>query len=279
MAGLSQEDRNIVENHPLTNLVDRLREALQEAERIYESRLISYDGAVDNLGQLYQNVISKLVYTLQGEGAAYSLPSRINDGNMASDLAQLFERLQKAKGNFRYDDYQPLVHLVIQRPPIESQNAKTWNFDVWKAVFTLIDTIPRTTPPASVPPSYDGTPVKSTSSSQKGSEQTRDLVNPRIFEEIRGCTFRDVEGFFDKYFEGKDWSGKADAICRRVLGPDSEGNWALFPDPPTQNDVLDWWLRLQEDILSQSRSTYYSTASKADLTGSKAERQVDLIIQ
>ncbi|EDN02615.1 predicted protein [Histoplasma mississippiense (nom. inval.)] len=280
MAGLSQEDRIIIKNHPLTNLVDRLRDALQEAERIYESRLISYDGAVDSLDQLFQNVISKLVYTLQGEGAAYSLPSRINDGNMASDLAQLFERLQKAKGSFRYDDYHPLVHLVIQRPPTESQNAEPWNFDVWKAVFTLIDTLPRrTTPPASVPPFFDGTPVKSTSSSQKGSEQTLELVNPRIFEEIHGCTFRNVEGFFEKYFEEKNWSRKADAICRRVLAPTSDGNWAQFPDPPTQNNVLTWWFRLQEDLLLESRGIYYTTASKADLTGSKAERQVDLLLR
>ncbi|KGY15753.1 hypothetical protein PABG_11414 [Paracoccidioides brasiliensis Pb03] len=152
MAELSQGDGDIIKNHPLTDSVDSLRGVLQEAEKIYESRLISYDGAVDNLDQLYQNVISKLVYTLQGEGAAYSLPSRINDGNMASDLAQLFERLQKAKGNFRYDDYQPLVHLVIQRPPTESQGVEKWNIDVWEAIFNLIVTIPQTTPPASVPP-------------------------------------------------------------------------------------------------------------------------------
>ncbi|EDN11096.1 predicted protein [Histoplasma mississippiense (nom. inval.)] len=181
MAGLSQEDRIIIKNHPLTNLVNRLQDALQEAERIYESRLISYNGAVDSLDPLYRNVISELVYTLQGEGAAYSLPSRLNDGDVASDLAQLFKRLRKAKGNFRYDDYHPLVHLVIQRPPTESQNAEPWNFDVWKAVFNLIDNIPRSTPPTSIPPSYDSTPVKSTSSSQKGSEQTRGTASRPSF--------------------------------------------------------------------------------------------------
>ncbi|OJD18750.1 hypothetical protein ACJ73_08693 [Blastomyces percursus] len=272
MAGLSQEDRNIINNHRLTNLVDRLQGALQDAEKIYESRPI-YDES------LYRNAISKLLYTLQGEDAAYNLPSRINDGDVASDLAQLFERLRKAKENFRYDDYRPLVNLVIQRPPTESENDETWNFDVWKAVFTLIDTIPRSTPPASVPPSFDGTPVKSTSSSQKGSEQTRELVDPRIFEEIRSCTFRDVQGFFDKYFEKKDWSSKADAVCQRVLAPGSDGNWAQFPNPPTQSAVLAWWFRLQEDLLTESRGIYYTTASKADLTGSKAERQVDLLLR
>ncbi|KKZ67825.1 hypothetical protein EMCG_06507 [[Emmonsia] crescens] len=101
MAGLSQEDRNIIKDHSLTNLVDRLRGSLQEAERIYESRLV-YDDADESLDQLYRNAVSKLLSTLQGEDAAYSLRSRIRDGNMVSDLAQLVERLQKTQGNLKY---------------------------------------------------------------------------------------------------------------------------------------------------------------------------------
>ncbi|EEH11711.1 conserved hypothetical protein [Histoplasma capsulatum G186AR] len=110
-----------------------------------------------------------------------------------------------------------------------------------------------------------------TSSAQKDSEQARELVDRRVFEEICSCTFLGVEGFFDKYFEGKYWSSKADAICQCVLAPDSDGNWARFPDPPTQSDVLMWWFRLQEDLLSESRSIYYTTESKTDLAGSNAE--------
>ncbi|EEH04621.1 conserved hypothetical protein [Histoplasma capsulatum G186AR] len=280
MAGLSQEDRNIIKNHPLTSSVNHLQGVLQEAEKIYESRLISYDGAVDSLDQLYRGATSGLLSVLQKEGAACNLHSRIGDGKLESDLGHLVERLKKTKGIFKYDDYRPLVHLVIQRlPDNEIQDVNKWNVNIWKAVFNLIDNIPQSTPPTSIPPSYDSTPVKSTSSSQKGSEQTRKLVNPRIFEEICSCTFRDVEGFFDKYFEEKDWSDKADTICRRVLDPDSDSNWAQFPDPPTQDNVLAWWFRLQEDLLLQSRSTYYTTASKADLTGSQAERQVDLLLR
>ncbi|EEH21420.2 hypothetical protein PABG_03636 [Paracoccidioides brasiliensis Pb03] len=88
------------------------------------------------------------------------------------------------------------------------------------------------TPPASIPPSFYGTSVKSTLSSQKGSEQ--------IY---------------------------------------SDSNWAQFPDPPTQDNILAWWFHLQEDLLSESHSTYYTTASKVDLTGLKAEWQVDLLLR
>ncbi|ODH44302.1 hypothetical protein ACO22_00922 [Paracoccidioides brasiliensis] len=181
----------------------------------------------------------------------------MSDGNMASDLVHLVNRLQKTKGNFMYDEYRLLICLVIQRPPdIELQSIEKWNIDIWTAVFSLINNFSQTTPPMSIPPSFDSTPVKSNSSSQKGSEQTHELVNPRIFEEIHDCTFQDVKGFFDIYFEEKDWSGKADAICQHVLAPDSD-----------------------EDLLSESHSIYCTTMSKADLTGSKAEQQVDLLLQ
>ncbi|EEH19290.2 hypothetical protein PABG_01609 [Paracoccidioides brasiliensis Pb03] len=153
------------------------------------------------------------------------------------------------------------------------------NFEVWKAVLDLIATVSRATPPASMPPTSLGTLIKSTSSSQKGSEQTRELVILRIFEETHGCTFRGVKGGFVKYFEGKDWGDKADTICQCVLAPDSDSNWAQFLDPPTQDDVLAWWFHLQEDLLSELHSTYYNTVSKADLTSSKTEQQVNLLLQ
>ncbi|OAX77783.1 hypothetical protein ACJ72_07914, partial [Emergomyces africanus] len=195
-------------------------------QRIYESRLI-YDGTDEGLDQLYRTALSKLLGVLQVEDAAFRLRSRISDENIVSDIVQLVQRLQKAQGNFKYDNYRPLVHLIIQRPPPESENVKTWNFNVWKAVFTLIDTISQSTPPTTVPPSSDSTPVKSTSSSQKGFEQLRKLVDPRLFEEIHSCTFQDIEDFFDKYFEKKDWSSKADVICQRVLALDSDGRGLL----------------------------------------------------
>ncbi|QSS57330.1 serine/threonine protein kinase Sgk2 [Histoplasma capsulatum var. duboisii H88] len=273
MAELSDRDCETIAKHPLTNSLNDLNNMLREAEEIYESHLISYDGTDDSLGQLYRNALSKLVIMLQGEVAAYCLSSPVGNGDVASDLADLFKTIRR--GNFHYDHYRPLICLVIQRPPAtEASNVESWNVSIWQAVLNLIITASQTTPPVS-PATFENTPVKPTSSSQKDSEQARELVDRRVFEEICSCTFLGVEGFFDKYFEGKDWSSKADAICQRVLAPDSDGNWARFPDPPTQSDVLMWWFRLQEDLLSESRSIYYTTESKADLAGSNAERQVD----
>ncbi|EEH34453.2 hypothetical protein PAAG_05502 [Paracoccidioides lutzii Pb01] len=184
-----------------------------------------YNHVTTESSEACHDAVSKLLTTLMGEKSAFHLRSPNDDCN--------------------YEHYRALIRLVIE---------KATDVDIWKAVFDLIVTS-RSTPPTSIPPFFDGTLVKSTSSSREGSEQTCELVNPRIFEEIRDCTFRDVEGF----------------------STNSDGNWAQFPYPPTQDDVLTWWFSLQEDLLEESRGTFYSTVSKADLTSSKAERQVYLL--
>ncbi|EFW18588.1 hypothetical protein D8B26_005348 [Coccidioides posadasii str. Silveira] len=253
MAELSPDEKSIIKDYPLAGSLDDLCGLLQEAEPMYESRQISSDATIDRLDRLYQNALSKLLHGLLGADAAFNLRSRIADQNVDSDLADLFKRIRR--GHLRYDHCRPLVRLVIHKAP---------DVDIWKAVFDLIATVPRQTPPAS---------------SQKGPEQTRRLVEGRIFEEIHSCTFRGVEGFLTKYFERTDWSAQADAIWQRVLDPASDGNWAKFPNPPVRKDVLEWGFRLQDDLLSDARSVCFSTTSKADLVGSDAERQVDPLLR
>ncbi|KAI1969878.1 hypothetical protein LOZ53_006367 [Ophidiomyces ophidiicola] len=266
MTELSPDENSIIEHHSLNHLVHDLRGLLEEAENIYASRLISYDGSIDSLDTLYQNAISKLILALQGQDAAFNLRSRIADQKVDSDLAELYLGLRRAP--FSYEHYQPLIQLVVN-------NAA--DTDIWKAVFDLIAATSSSTPPATVPPSSDATPVRFTSSSQKGAEQTRLLVEGRIFEEIQDCTFRGVGGFIAKYFEGTTWNTRVGALCERALN--SSSDWAEFPNPPTQENVLEWWFRLQVEFLPEARSVYFSTRNKADLTGSEAERQVDLLLK
>ncbi|OAX85001.1 hypothetical protein ACJ72_00626 [Emergomyces africanus] len=81
MAELSPGDRDIIKNHPVTHSVDSLQVVLQEAENIYELRLISYKGAgsVDNPDQLYGGVTSGPLSALQGEDAAYMQSSFMDE--------------------------------------------------------------------------------------------------------------------------------------------------------------------------------------------------------
>ncbi|ODH12590.1 hypothetical protein ACO22_08113, partial [Paracoccidioides brasiliensis] len=220
MVTLSPHDYDIIAKHPFNDSLNSLRGLLQEAEQ-------AYDVSADPQDEICQRAISKLLIFFWEQDITLDLQSERNH-DVAFILAGILTHVRK--GNFNYNQFQPLVQLIIQNAP---------DVDIWKAVLDLTVIIPQSIPPlTSIPPFFTGTPVKSTSSSQKDSEQTRELVNMRIFEEICDCTFQNVEGFFNKYFKGKDWSDKADAICQHVLAPDSDGNWAQFPDPPMQSDVL-----------------------------------------
>lgn len=101
----------------------------------------------------------------------------------------------------------------------------------------------------------------------------------RIFEEIKSCTYRNVGGFFSKYFEGKDWTEQTKEIYQTVQDRQAGGRWTDFPDPPVQNAVLEWLFRFQEEFLSDARGVYYTSESSKDLTGAEARRQLDIFIK
>ncbi|KKZ63811.1 hypothetical protein EMCG_01915 [[Emmonsia] crescens] len=248
MAELSPDEEAIIKKHSLSKSLDDLCSLLQEAEKMHESRFISYDVAVDSLDQLYRNATSKLVVTLQGEDAARHLRSRISDEYSSKDL--------------------PLPKLKMLKPGTPAGASASGKSSSTSSSPSREQPLRRA--------SLDGTPVLSTSSSQKGDEQTRELVEPRIFEEIRGCTFQNIDGFFAKYFEERDWGESAEATCRRAL---EDNILAEFPEPPAQNDVLNWWCRFQDGFLSETRGVYFHAKTQKNLIGSDAKRQIDLLLK
>ena len=56
----------------------------------------------------------------------------------------------------------------------------------------------------------------------------------------------------------------------------ADGRWTDFPDPPVENVVWDWLSGIQDEFLTKACCTYYTTSTKADLTGAESERQFDL---
>jgi hypothetical protein len=173
MANLSQNDRNIIAEHPLDKCLDHLQDPLRKAEQQYRPGSLSHDVTVSSQDQGPQKAISRVLYTLQGHEVALDLRSKIGNSNIATELSKLFGLVQSSRYN--YEHYRALSRLVVKKAP---------DVDVWNAVFDLIITVSRTTPPTSVPVSFDGTPVTHSSSSQQGGEQTQKVVEGRIFEEI-----------------------------------------------------------------------------------------------
>lgn len=104
-------------------------------------------------------------------------------------------------------------------------------------------------------------------------------MEARIFEEIRECTYRDVKGFFSKYFENKDWTEQTKKSYRAVQDRHVNDRWTDFPDPPVQNAVLEWIFRFQKEFLAGSQGVYYSSESGNDLIGAEARRQLDIFVK
>ena len=252
----------------MNDSLGHLRRSLQDAERAYDSALSSHDDEAETSKQDRQVAVSRLLYALLGHEVALSLRPRTATDDIASELATLFRRIRN--GDFVYDHYRPLVKLVIDQKP---------DLEIWSAVFDLTTTLHRVTPPASVPAGLDDTPVTHTSASQQGAEQSRKLVEQRLFEEIKHCLYRSVEGFVEKHFEGKDWTSRALEIYKKIKDRHRDGRWTDFPDPPMQDGVVDWWFQFQDEFLSNEQHRYYKTSSSKELTGAEARRQIDLFVK
>ena len=260
MADLSEDDRKIIEEHPLDNALDHLRDPLRKAEK-------SCDAVNERCSQEAQEAVSSLLLALMGQKSAYNLRSKTSDQNVASELATLFRRIQNR--GFDYQYYRSLTRLVIR---------KSSDTETWSAVLELITTISHTSPPASIPPSFDGTPIRHSSASQQGREQTKQVVEARVFEEIGPCTYRGVSGFHAKYFEGKDWDNDAENVWRAAKDRYVDGRWMDFPNPPTQDAVYEWWFRFQEEFLPKERGIYFKSPNK-NMTGPEAYGRFDLFVK
>ncbi|PHH74487.1 hypothetical protein CDD82_4907 [Ophiocordyceps australis] len=266
MVSFSEQQLDIIARNPLGEPLDRFRETLEHKDQSY-SVLSNWDNEANDSDQDRQDVISKLLTTLMATQTAKHLLNS-NGRKVAVDLAQLFSRVLEGDSHAKYH---PLMKLVLE---------KASDIDIWNAVLSLINTaLAPVTTPESILPTFDDSPIVYSSASQRDSEQTRELVEKRIFEEIRLCTFRDVEGFFEKYFEGKDWTRRALDTYEAAKGLHIDGAWTGFPDPPVQTGVLDWWFRFQHDFLSEERRGYYTSTKPTDLVGAEAQRQVDLFVR
>ncbi|KAM4067749.1 hypothetical protein HRG_009852 [Hirsutella rhossiliensis] len=251
MAHLTQDERDIIEQNPFGDSLSAVRKALREAEPNTPCEASEPDDSADapERPRLFVAAIGKLFSILSASDVSPQLASRTGRDSLFSDLGIVRSRLPK--GDFEYQHFRPLSQLVIKQAP---------DVDIWAAVVALIRAISQSTPPPSLPPSFN-TPISHSSASLQGSEQTRKKIEDRVFEEIRHCTHRAVGGFHEKYFEGKKWNRRAKRIWEAAKShySDSDKRWTQLPDAPTEDDVGDWWLGLQQELLSNEGAAYFRT--------------------
>ncbi len=111
------------------------------------------------------------------------------------------------------------------------------------------------------------TPGKSSSASQQGDEQTHDTLDPIISGDINGCTFKNTEGFYEKYFPEKDGQ----------VNSDWHAGWIDYPKDRSPGNVLEWILANQANYLKDRRNVFASSHNET-LAGSDCQRKSDLIL-
>lgn len=266
---------------PLKPTIVHLRPSLQKAietdtdagvaQRTDTPSSDSADNAspdADDANEETRDLVSSLVVALQGHRVAKKLRSKDTEGTVAGQLATLFNRLDS--GQIQTSAFFPLIHAIVQE---ES------DVEIWKAVLQLIASAARTTPPPSSKPSFGGTPRTYSSASHEGSEQTRALLADALRDEFYKRTYRDVTGFFEKYFDGKSWSQRGKDIYDAVKHEHANGRWTTFPKHPTERSVWDWVSQFQQKHLADARCIYYTTKKSSEMTGIDTEGQLDLLVK
>jgi hypothetical protein len=219
-----------------------------------------------------KNLVLDLIQALQIEPAARTLPSRIADRTVSGDLAILYGRVDSNQLDIA--SAIPLVELIVRNEP----GTPTSNdADIWRTVFELIARTSSSTPPTAFEKAVFDTPLRSSSASQRGIEQTHDEVDQRILEELTGRVYYDVGGFCERYFEGKVWTNNARDIYEESRAQYIEGRWSDWPEPSLQGPFFEWFMKFQDIVLSGLGRRYYISANKV-LRGSEADRKLDIFL-
>jgi hypothetical protein len=105
------------------------------------------------------------------------------------------------------------------------------------------------------------------------------LLNPLLLHEIKDCIYRDVDGFFAKYFEERSWSGRTQKKYNSMKNRHVGGRWIDFPDYSVESAVWKWISGIQVEFLIDTRGMYCHTIRTKELTGGEAARQLDLFVK
>ncbi|KAL7903039.1 serine/threonine-protein kinase Sgk2 [Trichoderma sp. SZMC 28014] len=246
---LTEQQIDIIAQFPLNNELDDIREELklskEEADRP-------------------ENVAS-ILRALIASRAAFNLSSPDGKGSLAFKLLSVKDHVQQ-------------INLDIFRPLIRHVNSKSSDNAIWAAVYSLVENldIDIDTPPPSIAPTFQGTPIK-TSSSRLADSETRDIVERELFEEIKNCTFRNVGGFWDTFFNLESWRTEQKEMFKGVITAHDGKKWVGFPAITDEKPVWDWLRSLEERFLVDAPYKLYTTATANQFKERKG--QMDIFLQ
>ncbi|KAL7938215.1 serine/threonine-protein kinase Sgk2 [Trichoderma chlorosporum] len=240
---LTENHLEVISKHPLNDTLDSIREKLRDSNT--------------------QENVASLLGALVISPAALNLLLTDGAGDVAAKLFPI-QRLVR-KGSVDLDQFLPLIRHVID---------KGTDIDIWQAVFVIID---KKTPQLnSLATTFRGTPIKG-SSGRLADSETREIVERELFSEIKDCTFRNVGGFFDKFFNPEGWSAEQRLMVQALMAAHNGSKWTDFPITPDEKPVWDWFQTLEERYLCDAPHKLYTTRTANQFKERKG--QMDLFFQ
>ena len=282
MANLSQGDLTIIAKHPLDSSLNHLQDSLRQAEQSCKPSFTTYGGAVDSSDQAPPKAIWRLLYTLQGHEVALDLRSKSGQGDLASELSTLFRRVRN--GDFNYEQYRALSRLVIKKAP---------DVEIWNAVFNLISTLSRITPPPSHPSftsSFQQTPWSFNTGSFADTSEHRDQVDGALKAELLPGLRLDIPDFVPAVFGQVP---QLDELAEEVFDKCQDGEtalykqgagWTKWPSSAKEELVLEWLQDLTKRLIVwvNDRGSHSTTCRQVYqgptlyLDGSPIKRKMDV---
>lgn len=229
-----------------------------------------------------KNAVIQFVASLITEDAARMLRFQPSRAFLLAEIPNLLSRL--------------VSDIAMTGPLLAAVATNASHEKIWSALYDLITAstvVQQPTPAVTQTPdaltsgdegskhddtNNDDTLIIHNSASLEGDEQTHQLLDPRIWEEIMQCTHRGVAEFLPKYFEGQKWSQEADSIVTEAMSRYQNNGWVDFPKPPAQAPMLNWFFGLQGQFFANQRLRFYTTHN-TPLAGSKARRKLDLFVK
>ncbi|KAG6098806.1 hypothetical protein E4U14_007400 [Claviceps sp. LM454 group G7] len=265
MADLTEDERGIISENSLGHSLDDVREALRNAEG-------------DAQGEAWLGAVSQLFTALFASRACLRLASRIeNRYYLMSNLGLIATRLQKHELPIQV--FRPLSQLVLNQAS---------DIDIWTAVISLVDSVvesARPSIPTRIPKTIPALPNMGTqltfrSHLDQSTPSSRTQVEEQINFELEDCCDKEVKGFDEKYFQGREWNSRAEEVWQEAKSRYSISNhrWLNLPDDPDEETFCTWLLGLQEDFLNSERTAYYRSDTK-NMIGPEDQRQVDILVK
>ncbi|KAK1249762.1 hypothetical protein MKX08_009765 [Trichoderma sp. CBMAI-0020] len=213
--------------------------------------------------------VASVLGPLVASHAAFRLPFPHGTGTLAFRLLSIKGHVQEDLDSIELDKFRPLIRHVRCR---SSDNV------IWVAFFNLVKDlgIDIDTPPSSIAPTFQRTPIN-TSSSQLADSETRNIIERGFFEEIKNCTFRNVGGFWDKFFNLESWRAEQKEIFKGVIKAHDGKKWVGFPAIPVEKPVWDWLRSLKERFLVDAPYKLRTTATANQFKERKG--QMDIFLQ